>query len=109
MSNLDFPHRLSLERRSTPLPITVNEQERREGCKAKLEDNGEKQSVPVCMGGIAIIGCNNYEDCHGLYGQRIQDPSRVHVLFRDDEDEGRVKGIVTVPRAPLVSPEDLNL
>jgi hypothetical protein len=103
MSNLDFPHRLSLERRSTPLPIKVNEQERLEGCRAKLEDNGEKQSVPVCMGGVAITGCNNYDDCHELYGQRIQDPSKVHVLFRDDE--GRVKSITTVPRAPLVTPE----
>jgi hypothetical protein len=103
MGTPDFPHRLSLERIPAYIPINIEGKERNEGCTAKLEDNGERQSVPVCMGGTAIVGCNNYDECHEPYGERINDPHRVHVLFRDDEN--RVSSITTVPRAPLVPPE----
>lgn len=76
---------------------------RHEGCEARLFDDGKKQEVPVCMGGVALVGCNNYEVCKEAYGERIEHPGYVHVIFPDKE--GRVRRITSVPRAPLVSPE----
>jgi len=95
--NLDFPNGLALER------VQVNGTERELGCNARLEDDGTKQKIPVCMGGTAIIGCNNYDVCRQSYGERVNDPGFVHVIFRDNEE--RVTGIARVARAPLISPE----
>lgn len=77
--------------------------DRHEGCEAKLFDDGKKQEIPVCMGGTALIGCNNFEVCKEAYSDRVEHPGFVHVVFSDEE--GRVKQITSVPRAPLVSPE----
>lgn len=78
--------------------------ERHAGCGAELFDNGTKMRIPVCMGGTALVGCNNYENCKSLYGDRIDGRYEVHVVSQDDE--GRVNGITTVQRAPLVVPTD---
>jgi len=75
--------------------------ERHPGCHAELFDNGERMQLPVCMGGIAIVGCNNYEDCRSKYGERIDARYEVHMVNQDDE--GRVSSVTSIPRAPLVA------
>lgn len=79
---------------------------RNEGCEALLKDDGAQHnpSVPVCMGGTALVGCNNPEACQPQYYKRTNDPSWAHVIFKNEE-ETRVIGITTVPRGSLLSSE----
>lgn len=85
------------------LIITVNGQERNPGCEAVVHDDNKPYhlSVPVCMGGSAIIGCNNYEQCGSLEAERT-DPSKV--FFPSFNEEGRVTSGNNIPRSPLRDP-----
>lgn len=54
---------------------------RHEDCRASLIDKGVgEQLVPVCMGGLAIIGCNNPAECQLLLSDRVKD-SFVYAVF----------------------------
>ncbi len=80
--------------------------DRNPGCEAVLFDDGRNQRIPVCMGGTALGGCNNYDAvCKDVHSERStnENPGFVNVVFQDDT--GRVNRIVSVPRAPLVVPE----
>ena len=80
------------------LIITVNGQERNPGCEAVLHDDGKpfNFSVPVCMGGTAVTGCNNFETCGPLEDQRTSPDT---VLFPSINDEGRVTFCNYIDRA----------
>jgi hypothetical protein len=78
---------------------------RNPGCESLLHDEGKgEQFVPVCMGGMALVGCNNPDACTEIYGERrkeLGDDGQVHVIFRS-EDQLRVIQITSVNRKPLV-------
>ena len=77
---------------------------RHEGCEAVPDVKGTNFSLPVCMGGTALVGCNNPDQCIALYGERVQDPSSVDIIFRTD-DNSRIRGITTVPKRPIADNE----
>ena len=63
----------------------IEEFERRnEGCEALLIDDGrDKQIVPVCMGGVEILGCNNPDSCIERYCERTEGSSTTSMFRRD--------------------------
>lgn len=77
----------------TPVNITP----RQEGCEAVPIVKGTNFSLPACMGGTALVGCNNPDQCTALYYERVHDPTVVSIIFRTD-DNSRVRGITTVSR-----------
>jgi hypothetical protein len=85
------------------LKITVNGRERNPGCEAVVHDDDKPYhlSVPVWMGGSAIIGCNNYEQCGPLEAKRT-DPSTV--FFPSFNEGGRVISGNNISRSPLRDP-----
>ena len=99
----EFPHRLEFER--PHLPIEISGAVRHPDCHALLQDNGIKQEIPVCMGGTAIVGCNNYDVCGEAYIERRNDRThKMHVFSRDEE--GRVKSVTVVNRAMPTTSEE---
>lgn len=79
---------------------TINLSARHDGCKAELFDNGENTRIPVCLGGISIVGCNNAKVCRDIYGERRGRQSTVPVVF---EENNTVTRIVTVQRGTILS------
>ncbi len=79
---------------------------RNEGCRAQLMDDGVRQEVPVCMGGMALIGCNQAEQCLEEFSERNTDTSWALCVFRDSERPEVIKAITRVPRARLVPSAD---
>ncbi|HLB66756.1 MAG TPA: hypothetical protein VJJ78_04145 [Candidatus Saccharimonadales bacterium] len=73
---------------------------RNEGCRAKLEDDGFRQEVPVCMGGTAIVGCNNPPECVSKYHQRIDDTRLAHVMKMSEEGT-RIVGVTYISRGQV--------
>lgn len=71
------------------------------GCQAELSDDGYTQKIPVCMGGTAIVGCNNPDFCSRLYNNRMEDGYHNFVAFVD-KDSQRVERIEQFAREPLV-------
>lgn len=73
-----------------------------EGCEAKLLDNGRDQTVPACMGGTALTGCNNADVCESLPQVEASIPSdQVYAIFHDLENPQIITGITRVARATL--------
>jgi hypothetical protein len=70
---------------------------RHDRCEVKLYDQGERLVVPVCMGGMAILGCSNSERCSQVLNERHNDPSSALILFVD-EKTGIVHEATSVPR-----------
>ncbi len=58
---------------------------RLEGCKAALYDNGMRQEVPTCMGGIAMVGCSDFDTCAKVSHERWDDPTRGRVIQRGND------------------------
>lgn len=79
--------------------------QRPEGCRAKLFDDGERTQIPVCLGGVSIVGCNNASECRQLFGERRGRQSTVPVVFEEDNTVTRV---VTVHRGPILAKEFTN-
>jgi len=51
--------------------VEYTSEDRNLGCTVELVDNGRRQSVPVCMGGLAYIGCNEWlDECQRQYEDR---------------------------------------
>lgn len=73
--------------------------ERTEGCRAKLFDDGERSQIPVCLGGVSIVGCSSAESCKQLYHERIGKTPSAHIVL---DEVGVVTGVVTVPRGPIL-------
>lgn len=74
-----------------------------EGCQAQLYGD----AVPVCMGGTAIAGCSNPDQCTFLYGERVEHPGYVHVMPLDES--GVVYGIVHVRRHPTLQADKVGI
>ncbi len=76
---------------------------RAEGCTAILRDDGMRQEVPTCMGGAAIVGCVDFDNCGQVSGERWDDPKRGRVIQRSED--GTVISEVTVRRGSLTTSE----
>ncbi|MEK7603164.1 MAG: hypothetical protein AAB459_02900 [Patescibacteria group bacterium] len=80
---------------------------RNQGCEAVLHDKGWGiQDVPVCMGGVAIGGCNNPESCKPLFVERSNEEypdSYVYVFHEGSKNGKRVINRVTFVRRSLES------
>lgn len=80
------------------LEILVEGSRRHEGCAVLLTDNGAQQNIPVCMGGSALIGCNNYDEgCAGPHAQRTADENSAELVHIDNA--GLVISVSGVVRA----------
>lgn len=72
------------------------------GCKAELSDSGNGQTVPACMGGTALVGCNNADVCLSLPQIEADLPaSLVRVISYSGEDRQVIKYITMVRRATI--------
>lgn len=74
---------------------------RQVGCEAVPNVKGTDFSLPVCMCGTTLVGCNNPYQCEGAYTNRVYSPSAVHMISRTS-DGCRVRRITTVPRLPVL-------
>jgi len=70
---------------------------RHEGCHTVLMDDGQKQEIPVCMGGMAIIGCNDFVECIQKQSY-VNNLNEGYVVAYSRNNEGRVVGATRVRR-----------
>ncbi len=96
-SSLALPGLQALETAEQTVQLT----HRNFGCEAILEDDGVNQKIPVCMGGLAIVGCNNPEQCGKAYVDRVNEPSYSH-FFHVQENPKIINLVTTIPNGYCV-------
>lgn len=81
----------------------INHSPQHEGCEAVKNDIGAEKSVPVCMGGTALIGCNDADICLAICESRAKlSPNMVEAIFRDDNNPQVITGITMVRKSQTV-------
>ena len=70
--------------------------DRNPGCQAIFKDDGLERQTPVCMGGLAIEGCNRPAICEVEFRSKADASVFVHIIANDGE---RVTDAVSVFRS----------